>query len=69
MLSGAPKGYDQGHPRIDLLRMKDIYAGKMLPPATLASAKALHHVTRVMKEAQPLAEWLRRHVGAKTSAR
>jgi uncharacterized protein (TIGR02453 family) len=61
-LSSAPKGYDANHPRIDLLRMKDIYAGKTLPPEMLASSKALERVTRVMRETEPLAAWLREHV-------
>jgi uncharacterized protein (TIGR02453 family) len=65
-VASAPKGYDAGHPRIELLRMKDIYAGKMLPPETLASSKALERVTRVMSETEPLAAWLRQHVGPRS---
>jgi uncharacterized protein (TIGR02453 family) len=64
-LSTTPKGYDADHPRIELLRMKDIYAGKMLPPSMLASPKALDRVTRVMRETEPLAAWIRQHVGAR----
>jgi hypothetical protein len=29
------RGCDANHPRIELLRMKDIYAGKLLPPEML----------------------------------
>jgi uncharacterized protein (TIGR02453 family) len=60
-LASAPKGYPVDHPRIDLLRMKDIYAGKLLPPDTLATEKALDRVTRVMKETEPLAKWIRQY--------
>ena len=62
-VASAPKGYDADHPRIDLLRMKDIFAGKTLPPAMLASSKALERVTRAMTDTEPLAAWLRKHVG------
>lgn len=62
-VASAPKGYDADHPRIELLRMKDIYAGKLLTPDTLASPRALERVTRVMKDTEPLAAWLRKHVG------
>ena len=65
-LASAPKGYDANHPRIELLRMKDIYAGKMLPPDALASSKALERVTCVMSDTEPLAAWLRQHVGARS---
>jgi hypothetical protein len=41
--------------------MKDIYAGKLLPPDTLATEKALDRVTRVMKETEPLAKWIRQY--------
>lgn len=64
MLASAPRGYDAEHPRIELLRMKDIYAGKMLPPQVLTSAKALDRVIRVMRDTDPLARWLRHHVGS-----
>ncbi len=66
-LASAPKGYAADHPRIDLLRMKDIYAGNRLPPATLASAKALDRVTRAMRDTAPLAGWLREHVVSRDS--
>ena len=31
-LNSAPRGYTMQHPRIDLLRMKDIYAGRTIEP-------------------------------------
>jgi uncharacterized protein (TIGR02453 family) len=63
-LTSAPKGYSPDHPRIDLLRMKDIHAGKLFPPAAwLATEKALDRITKVIEDIQPLREWLRRYVG------
>lgn len=62
-LASPPKGYAADHPRIDLLRMKDIYAGTMLPPKTLASPTALDRIVVAMRETEPLAKWLREFVG------
>jgi uncharacterized protein (TIGR02453 family) len=65
MVTSAPRGYSADHPRIDLLRMKDIFAGKSLPAGPwLASRKALERITRVMTDVKPLSDWLRRHVQA-----
>jgi uncharacterized protein (TIGR02453 family) len=67
-LRSAPKGFDDDHPRLELLRMKDIYAGKLLAPAALASPTALGGVTRAMRDTAPLAAWLRSHVLARRPA-
>jgi uncharacterized protein (TIGR02453 family) len=58
----APRGYADDHPRIDLLRMKDIHAGRQLPPSTLSTRKALASVVAVMKDVDPLSAWLKRYV-------
>jgi uncharacterized protein (TIGR02453 family) len=58
----APRGYRDDHPRIDLLRMKDIHAGKQLAPSALATKKALGAVVAVMKDVEPFKRWLRAHV-------
>jgi uncharacterized protein (TIGR02453 family) len=58
----APRGYTDDHPRIDLLRMKDIHAGKQLAPSALSTRKALASVVAVMKDVDPLSAWLRRYV-------
>ena len=58
----APRGYADDHPRIDLLRMKDIHAGKQLAPSALATKKALASVVAVMKDVDPLSGWIHRHV-------
>jgi len=63
-LTSAPRGFTADHPRIDLLRMKDIHAGTMIAPgAVLASRKAVAAVKKVMSDVQPLGAWLRKHVG------
>jgi uncharacterized protein (TIGR02453 family) len=58
----APRGYADDHPRIDLLRMKDLHAGKQLPPSGLTTRKALDRVVEVMKDVDPLSAWLKRYV-------
>ena len=64
----TPRGYAADHPRIDLLRMKDIFAGKTFPPQPwLSTPKALDRVRGVMTEIKPLADWLRQHVGSRQS--
>jgi len=57
----APRGYTDDHPRIDLLRMKDIHAGKQLAPSTLSTRKALDRVVAVMHDVTPLSDWLQRY--------
>lgn len=62
-LTSAPKGYAADHPRIDLLRMKDIFAGRAFKPAAwLSTPKALDRIQRAMRDIQPLKVWLTRHV-------
>ena len=62
-LASAPRGYAVGHPRIGLLRMKDIFAGRVFAPATwLTTAKARARIERVMTDTGPLVRWLQRHV-------
>jgi len=63
-LAGAPKGYARDHPRIDLLRMKDVVAGQKLGAGPwLSTGKALARVQRVIKDTTPFRQWLQRHVG------
>jgi uncharacterized protein (TIGR02453 family) len=62
-VNSAPRGYAADHPRIELLRMKDIHAGKMIEPGpVLASRKAVAAVKKVMDDVRPLAEWISRNV-------
>jgi uncharacterized protein (TIGR02453 family) len=65
-LTSAPRGYPADHPRIELLRMKGIFAGKTFPPASWLSArKAFQRIKQVINDVSPLADWLRLHVGAR----
>ena len=58
-LNSAPRGYTSDHARIELLRMKDIYAGRMIEPGSvLASRKAVAAVKKVIADVQPLGDWL-----------
>lgn len=70
-LSSAPRGYSSDHPRIELLKMKDLFAGRRFPPAAwLATAKARGRIDRVIADTAPLVKWLRQHVtGARREAR
>lgn len=62
-LASPPRGYRADHPRIALLKMKDIYAGRMFAPAAwLSTPGARERIDRVMRDTGPLVEWLRRHV-------
>jgi uncharacterized protein (TIGR02453 family) len=62
-LASVPRGYRPEHPRAELLRMKDIHAGKTLPPSQLSTAKAVERVSRVCTDVAPVQRWLQRHVG------
>ena len=62
-LSSAPRGYSSDHPRIELLKMKDLFAGRRFAPAAwLATAKARGRIDRVITDTAPLVRWLRQHV-------
>ena len=62
-VASAPKGYRADHPRIELLRMKDLFAGKMFAPsAFLSSRKALDQIRAVIDDLTPLRKWLAKHV-------
>jgi uncharacterized protein (TIGR02453 family) len=62
-LEAPPRGYDATHPRADLLRMKDIFAGKLFGPADVSSAKVLDSVVKAIGAVEPFRVWLREHVG------
>ena len=57
-----PRGYDAGHPRVELLKMKDIHAGRMFEPSALTTPKALVHVKKVMTDLKPFTDWLKAYV-------
>ena len=58
-VASAPRGYSADHPRIDLLRMKDIFAGKSFEPEPwLSTRRALKRVKDVTRDVRPLVDWL-----------
>ena len=58
-LKTAPRGFDTDHPRIELLQMKDIFAGKSFAPSSWMSTRgAVQRVKRVMTDVCPLVDWL-----------
>jgi uncharacterized protein (TIGR02453 family) len=62
-VSSAPRGYALDHPRIHLLKMKDIFAGRLFAPAPwLSTAKARERIERVMTDTGAFVGWLRQHV-------
>jgi len=62
-LNSAPRGYTLQHPRIDLLRMKDIHAGRTIVPGpALASRKVVAAVKKIIADVRPLGDWLSKYV-------
>jgi uncharacterized protein (TIGR02453 family) len=59
-----PRGYKADHPRIELLKMKDIHAGRTFERASLSSAKALTLVKKAMADLKPFSDWLKTYVAA-----
>jgi uncharacterized protein (DUF2461 family) len=59
-----PRGYTADHPRIELLKMKDIHAGRTFERASLSSAKALTLVKKAMADLKPFSDWLKTYVAA-----
>ncbi len=63
-LKTRPRGYDQDHPRIELLKHKGLYAWRgWEPDDVLHEAGTLERVATTWRALRPLAEWLADHVG------
>ncbi|WP_037607655.1 DUF2461 domain-containing protein [Streptacidiphilus rugosus] len=63
-LKSAPRGYPKDHPRIELLRAKNLAAWRQWPVEPwLGTAEAKKHVVGFLKAAKPLNQWLTDHVG------
>lgn len=62
-LASVPRGFPADHPRADLLRMKDVYAGRTLTPSQLSSPVALTRIRKICQDVAPLQRWLKTHVG------
>lgn len=63
----APRGWPRDHPRIRLLRHKEIHAARTWPPGRwLSTRQALDRVVAAWAGAEPLSRWLDAHVGPST---
>jgi uncharacterized protein (TIGR02453 family) len=66
-LKNAPRGYPKDHPRVDLLRNKDLIAWQQWPvEAWLETAATKDRIVGFFRTARPLVGWLDKHVGATT---
>ncbi|CAN5611155.1 DUF2461 domain-containing protein [soil metagenome] len=64
-LKSAPRGYPRDHPRIELLRMKEmIYGAFMSPGDHLHDRHVFDFAMSTWRTAQPLTMWLDKHVGS-----
>ena len=60
-LKTAPRGYDKEHPRIDLLRHKQLFAGRMIGFEPVIHTAELADVVRDdWRTLKPLVDWLAR---------
>lgn len=68
-LKTAPRGYPRDHPRVELLRMKGLTAGKSFPVARwMHTGSAAPRIVEAWSHCAPMNEWLARHVGPSTLA-
>ena len=68
VLKTAPRGYPVDHPRIGLLRYKDLVAWQEWPVgAWLQTAEPKRRVSAFFRATNPLKEWLAGNVGGPTS--
>ena len=62
MLKTKPRGYDAGHPRIELLRHKSLTAGRSIGFEPVIHTPALlHEVRKDWRAVRPLTEWIAEH--------
>ena len=67
-LKTAPRGYPRDHPRIELLRHKQLIVGRRLPAdGGIARDPALDLARGVRKASAPIVAWLNDHVGPSTA--
>lgn len=63
-LKSRPRGVDRGHPRLELLRFRSLYAWRSWPPDdVLHEPGARERVVMTWRTLRPLEEWLADHVG------
>jgi uncharacterized protein (TIGR02453 family) len=69
-LKSAPRGYPKEHPRVDLLRNKDVTAWRQWPVQPwLGTAAAKKRVVDFLRATRPLGAWLDANVGEITLPR
>ena len=62
-LKSVPRGYAPDHPRIDLLRMKDIFGGRSFAREPwLSTRRALPRIHKAIDDTRPLADWVQAYV-------
>ncbi|GAA3676766.1 DUF2461 domain-containing protein [Nonomuraea antimicrobica] len=62
-LKTRPRGFEEDHPRIELLRHKSLYAGLQFEPEPwVHTGEARERVERAWRSFGPLVEWLGAHV-------
>ena len=66
-LDKPPRGYEASHPRAELLRMKDIYVGKLFGAEEASSANLPRSVVKTIADLEPFRAWLRSYVGGSAS--
>jgi uncharacterized protein (TIGR02453 family) len=68
-LKTRPRGYPADHPRIELLRHRNLVAERHWPPAAwLSTPEALERVRDAWRAFGPLCDWIGEHVGAAREA-
>ncbi len=66
-LKTAPRGYPRDHPRVELLRLKGLTAGKAFPVARwMHTGGAARRITQVWEAVRPMNQWLAANVGPST---
>ncbi len=66
-LKTAPRGYPKDHPRIELLRLKGLTAGRTFgAPKWLHTRKAYEKIAAAWRDIKSMTDWLDRHVGPST---
>lgn len=64
-LATAPRGWDRDHPRIDLLRLRDLALTTVVPPGSeVGSAGCLDLVAVTWRHVERWNRWLADHVGS-----
>jgi uncharacterized protein (TIGR02453 family) len=63
-LKTRPKGYDADHPRLDLLRRKEVMGIRRVgTPSWLTQPDALDNIREAWLDIRPLTDWVVEHVG------